>query len=169
MADYFPAEIHIGGPIPRAALDDLIEAILAEGVSLHDYGGPGPTREELDEALREGAAVDLYDDQACYGQFEDLEAFLVNHGIHFDRHGDAHCEFNAENVHYRGSREPLIMLADQSGNSLVRCQEVLEILDGLAGDKTKLKAIRDLAAPPHATPLKPIQFIGGAPCPRTQV
>jgi hypothetical protein len=47
MSDYFPAEIHIGGPVPRTALDGLIEAILAQRGSLTDYGDAEPTREAL--------------------------------------------------------------------------------------------------------------------------
>ena len=47
MSDHFPAEIYIGGPIPRALLDELIGVIVAEGVSLEDYGSPCATEVSL--------------------------------------------------------------------------------------------------------------------------
>jgi len=160
MSDYFPAEIHVGGPIPGAILPELIRAVCAEGASMDTYDGPQATGDRLQTAIREGAVLDLYDVQAPYGQFDHLEGFLVERGIHFDRHSDAYCEYNAENVYYRGCGEPLVMLADQNGNSLVRCQDVLEILEGRhADDRARLKAVRDLVAPPQVTPLEPIRFV----------
>lgn len=159
MSDYFPAEIHIGGPVPRAALDGLIEAIVAQGGSLLDYGGAETTRDALVDAIKEGAIVNLYDDQACCGQFADLEAFLVEHGIHFNGHNDAHYECDAENVFYRGGPEPVRMPATQGGESLVACRDILAILDDPSlADGEKLMAIRGIAAPPQAAPLEPTRF-----------
>ena len=158
MSDHFPAEIHIGGPIPRAALPGLFHAICAEGASLKDYDGPQATEESLEDAFREGQIVHLYDTQACGGQFDALEAFLVEHHIHFGRHNDAYCEFDAENVYYRGEGEPLVTPADQNGNRLVPCSDVLEILDGSSDTEAKLNAIRNLVDPPQARPLTPIRF-----------
>ena len=63
MSDYIPAEIHIGGPIPRAALAGLVEAILEAGGSLVDYGGPDPSEGAISDALKEGAVLGLFDDQ----------------------------------------------------------------------------------------------------------
>jgi len=160
MGDRYPAEIHIGGPVPQTTVHDLIEAILAERASLEDYGCPPASQQQLTESLQAGTVLTLFDDQASGGQFEGLEAFLAGHGIHFERHSDAYCEFDAENIHYRGTGKPLVMLADQAGNDVVRCQEILEILDSPADGTTKLAAVRSLAAPPQATPLTPIQLTG---------
>ena len=160
MADYFPANIRIGGPIPRTILNDLISTILAEGASCDDYGGPEYNRDELRKDMREGVTVPLFNDRACCGQFKDLEAFLVKHGIHFDRHSDSYREFNAENVFYRGGPECVVMLADQDGHNLVRCCDVLEILDDTtADDQARLKAIRHLVAPPETETLTTIRFV----------
>jgi hypothetical protein len=160
MSDYFPAEIHIGGPVPRAALDGLIEAIEAQGGSLSDYGGAEPTRDVLVDAIKEGAIVNLYDDQACCGQFADLEAFLVEHGIHFNGHNDAHYECDAENLFYRGGPGPIRTPATQGGGCLVACRDILVVLDDPSpADSDKLRGIRDLVAPPQAAPLEPIRFV----------
>jgi len=105
MSDHFPAELHIGGPMPRALLEELIGVIVAEGASLEDYSAPCATEEALREAFREGAVVSLYDAEASFGQFDALEAFLVKHHLHFDRYSDAFYEYNAEVVFYRGRGE----------------------------------------------------------------
>ena len=160
MSDRFPAEIHIGGPMPKAALDGLIQAMMTEGGSLVDYGGAEPTRDALLDAIREGAIVNFYDDQASGGQFTGLEAFLVKHGIHFNGHNDAHYECDAENVFYRGGPEPTRMPATQGGESLVACRDILAVLDDASlADSDKLRGIRDLVAPPQAAPLEPIRFV----------
>ena len=158
MSDYFPAEIHIGGPIPRAALHALFRAICVERVSTKDYDGPQATEDVLEKVFKESEVVHLYDSQACYGQFDALESFLAEHRIHFDRHSDAYCEFSAENVYYRGEGEPLVTMADQNSNRLVPCSDILEILESSADPDARLKAIRDLVEPPQATPLTPIRF-----------
>ena len=68
MSDYYPAEIRIGGPIPKIVLTELIRAIVDEAVSLDGYGGPDATQNALREAFREGATVNLYADQASYAE-----------------------------------------------------------------------------------------------------
>ena len=169
MSDYFPAEIHIGGPIQRATLDGLIGAILDGRTCLDEYGGPPATEAAVLNSLKEGHILSLCDDQATFGEFEDLEAFLVEHEIHFDRHNDARYEFNAENIHYRGGPMPVAMASNQDGQDLVRCRDVLAIVRDSALDKeTKLKAIGDLVSPPQLSPLEPIQLTGDPPCPPKQ-
>jgi len=64
MADHFPGEIHIGGPIPRSLLKKLIRAAVDEGVSVESYGGPDADAEALRKVFQEGSIVHLYADQA---------------------------------------------------------------------------------------------------------
>jgi len=160
VSDYYPAEIRIGGPIPQIVLTELIRAIVDEAVSLDGYGGPDVTEEVLWQAFRQGAIVALYADQARYGQFDSLEAFLVKHRIHFDRYSEAFCEFSAEAVFYRGGKEAIILPADQSGHVLLRFEDIVGILDDSAlDDGGKVGAIRCLVARPETEPLAPIRFI----------
>jgi hypothetical protein len=160
MSDRFPAEIHIGGPIPQELLGDLTNVAVAEGVRLGDYDGDLADKDLLSGAFQDGAIVGLYDPEACYGQFPGLEAFLVEHGIHFNGHNDAHHECDAENVFYRGGPEPVRMPATQGGESLVACRDILAVLDGPSpGDGEKLRGIRDLVAPSQAAPLEPIRLV----------
>jgi hypothetical protein len=160
MSDHFPAEIHIGGPFPRALLDELIGVIAAEGTSLEDYGSPCATEESLREAFREGAVVSLYDAEASFGQFDALEAFLVKHHIPFDRYSDAFYEYNAEAVFYRGRGEPIIMPTDQEGQIMVHAEVIAKVLDnGSLDAPRKLNAVRRLIAPAGTEPLAPIRFV----------
>jgi len=160
MSDHYPAEIRIGGPIPQIVLTKLIRAVVDEGVSLEGYGGPDADAEDLRKAFQEGTVVHLYADQARYGQFDSLEAFLVKHRLHFDRQSEAFCEYNAEVVSYRGGEEAIALPADQSGHVMLRWEEVVGILDdNLLKDRAKLDAIRRLVAQPGTEPLSPIRFI----------
>jgi hypothetical protein len=160
VSDHYPAEIHIGGPIPQIVLTELIRVIVDEAVSLDGYGGPDVTEEALWKAFRQGAIVALYADQARFGQFDSLEAFLVKHRLHFDRHSEAFCEYNAEVVSYRGDEKAIALPADQSGHVMLRWEEVVCILDdNLLKNRAKLDAIRHLVAQPGTEPLSPIRFI----------
>jgi hypothetical protein len=160
MSDYYPAEIRIGGPIPQIILTELIRAIVNEGVSLDGYGGPDVTEEALWQAFRQGAIVALYADQARYGEFDLLEAFLGKHRIHFDRFSEAFCEYNAEAVRYRGGKETVVLPADQNGNVLLCREEIAAVLEDASLDApAQVEAIRRLVNPPETEPLAPIRFI----------
>ena len=160
MADHFPGEIHIGGPIPRTLLNKLLRAIVDEGVSLESYGGPDADAEALRKAFQEGSIVHLYADQARYGMFAVLEQLLVDHQVPFDRFSEAFCEYNAEVVRYRGGKETVALPADQSGHVVLHWEEVLGILDDSSlNDRAKLDAIRRLVVRPETEPLGPIRFI----------
>jgi len=134
MGDYFPAEIHIGGPVKRQDVKGLCEAIRREGVSIGEYGGPGfepETAEDLLEAAREcDGVISLYDDDADGGMFEQLEEFCEQHDIPFTRKNDAKYEHRAEVVEFRaGWAECQAFPADNDGNQLVDVREIEKILD----------------------------------------
>jgi len=156
MSDHFPAEITIGGNVPRRLLDDLASVIASEGVSLDwQYGlDEAGVREAIEAAAAKGQTVRFTDDEACYGQFEDLESWLTSHGIDFDRHSDARYEYDGENAYGRGRRRPVIVNADQSGNPQVGAEEVRKVLDSQASADRKLARIVKLVAIPPA--LRPI-------------
>jgi hypothetical protein len=165
MSDHFPGEITIGGDIPNRLLDRLSEMIASEGVSIDwQYALDRPAvRKAIEEAAAKGETARFTDDEAICGQFEDLEAFLVRHRIHFDRHSDARYEYDSENVYYRGAGKPLVVPSNQSKQDLASSGDILQILDNRKADKAKLEAIRKLIRVP--APLEPIRFTG--PPPRT--
>ena len=49
MSDRYPAEIQIGGPIPRTILVELVKEIVATGASHGDYSGGIVTQESVQE------------------------------------------------------------------------------------------------------------------------
>ena len=156
MSDHFPAEITIGGSIPRRLLDKLAGMIASEGVSIDwqyalDQAG---VRAAIETAAAKGETVRFTDDEACYGQFDDLENWLTSHGIDFDRHSDARYEYDGENVYGRGRKRPVIMTADQSGKDMVGADEIRKILASQAPTDRKLAQIAKLVAvPPALTPI----------------
>ena len=89
MSDRYPAEIHIGSPIPQTLLDKLIQKIMEAGTSLNGYDDGCATEDEVRAALREGNILDLCDCHASYGHFGELEEFLIQNGIHFNHHCEA--------------------------------------------------------------------------------
>ena len=160
MTDHYPAEIHIGGPVPRTVLDELVKQIVDAGASLEGYGECTVTDKSVREALWEGHIVDLFDDRACCGRFDELENFLVRRRIHFNRHCEAYCEYDAENVYFRGGERKLSTPANQEGDAMIRCEDVTDVLnnDGL-DDRDKLEALAGLVTPPETKPMEPIRFV----------
>jgi len=156
MSDRFPGEITIGGRIPSRLLNELAGMIASEGVSIDwqytlDEAG---VRAAIDTAAARGETVRFTDDEACGGQFQDLENWLTSHGIDFDRHSDARYEYDGENEHGRGRKRPITMNSDQSGSDLVSAEEVRRILASHAPAGRKLTQIAKLAAvPPALTPI----------------
>jgi hypothetical protein len=161
MAKRFPGEICIGGPIPRHLLNPLITAIVAERVSLDDDGRRPATRETLETAFDAGTVVRLCHDQACLGQFDALERFLVAHRIHFNRHSDARDEFDAELVCYRGrGAMPRVFPSNAAGEILIKPEDVRRILGSRRSTpEGKLMDIFVLVEPIEAAPLTPVQIV----------
>ena len=165
MADRFPGDITIGSNIPLRLLDLLSEVIAEEVVSIGwQYRlDKASIRQAIENAAARKETVQFTDDQAAYGQFDELEGFLIKHRIHFNRHSDARYEYDAENVYYRGRGRPVTMLSTQDSNDVVYCHGVLDILQCKSMNvQKKLEKLRKLVAPLEATiPLSPIRLIQG--------
>jgi len=156
MSDRFPAEITIGGSIPRRLLDELAGMIASEGVSLDwQYAlDKADVRTAIEAAAGRGQSVRFTDDEALCGQFEDLESWLTSRGINFDRHGDARYEYDGENAYGRGRKRPVIRNSDQSGEDLVSGKEVRRILASQApADRTLTRIAKLAAVPPALAPV----------------
>lgn len=156
MADRFPGDITIGGSIPRRLLDKLAGMIASEGVSIDWQHAldKAAIREAIDGAAARGETVRFTDDEACYGQFEELENWLTSHGIDFDRHSDARYEYDGEKAYGRGRKRPVVMESDQSSQDLVSAAEVRKVLASQAPPDRKVARIAKLVAvPPALTPV----------------
>ena len=132
---------------------------------------PARNVEELRKALDEDGHLFLVNDQARYGMFEELEDFLCQHGIPFDRHSDARFEFDAENVMFRpGMKRPVEMPSNNDGDALLDVERLRPVARQLArlatGRLTKdklLAAVKKASKkltellPPEVEPLPPLQ------------
>jgi hypothetical protein len=173
MADRFAGEITIGGEVPAALLEDFLGEAMSTGALVGDYDGSpfaAKTAEELRQALDEKGHLKLVDAEANCGMFEELEGFLCEHDIPFDRHSDAQYQFDGENAVFRsGMQCPLIMLCDKSGDSMVFMDQIRPIAKELARLATakmaKDKLVKAVAKagrklnkllPPEFEPLPPL-------------
>jgi hypothetical protein len=122
MADYFPAQIRIGGAIPHTLTDQLAKVIAHAGVSW-EWGGSDFSPQTACD-LATGIApqtklLQLYDLQARYGWFEKLEGWLAEHDIPFDRQSDTRYEFDGQAVSFRPGIGTITYCATQDGGATV--------------------------------------------------
>jgi hypothetical protein len=132
MSDCFPAWIEIGGPVPTTLVPALLEHVHNEGLRWNwtEDAVKATTAEELIAELRQHDTDVLRagHDEARYGSFDDLEAFLVRHGIAFDRQSDAKCEHDARLLRFRpGMSEPYQSLATQAGVPVIEVEDLRPI------------------------------------------
>ena len=176
MGEYFPAEITIGGKVPARLLEEFLAEIRSAGAKVGGYDGAEfacQDAEELRQALDESGHLFLVDDQASFGMFEDLEGFLVDNGIPFDRHTDTKHEFDAENVRFRpGMKRPARVSSNSLGDDLMDVDKVRPVAKALARLATAgVNKERLLAAvltvsrklkkvlPPEVKPLPPLKVV----------
>ena len=98
VADRFAGEITIGGNVPAALLEKFLEQVRSTDSLAGDYDGPSfdaENTEQLRQTLDGGGHLKLVDPEASHGMFQELEAFLQQHGIPFDRHSDGQYELVA--------------------------------------------------------------------------
>ena len=93
-------------------------------------------------------------------RFDGLDDFLVSRGIHFNLHSEAYCEYDAENVYYRGGQTVLSLPASQDGDILIRHQDIVNILDDNELDSHgKLEALKKIVVLPEIKTLEPVRFV----------
>lgn len=153
MSDRYPAEIRIGGQLSRTAdsVADPEESVLNVLVSMindakvsHEYGDATAVISvdclENEKSLffysdESGQWLQFRDDQAVNGEFADLEDFLIENRISFDRRSSHYCEYDAENVYFRRSRIGLDTLetthVDSNGNEVICGETVRQALEKL--------------------------------------
>ena len=130
MSDRYPAEISIGGKIPKKLISSLLDALEGDGVM--DSGFESSLdREEIANVIQLAdkgkTTADFADDQASYGTFSETEAFCEKHRLGFVRHSDAYSEFNAERVVFlpeTGMKEPKICDSDQNKGTLISLEKL---------------------------------------------
>ena len=92
MSDYMWAKIEIGGAISYPILTNLAEK----------FGVAPPLSEGTEAASPEASSsLVLEDDEAAYGMFEELEGYLVEQAVPFDRASDGGYEHSPELRRFR--------------------------------------------------------------------
>ena len=145
MSEPIPAKIEIGGSIKRSQLDEIIR--LGDCGNLQAEGA-GPNYSGISIESLPTPRLVIGNPEADYGEFTELEAFLVENEILFDRHSDAKHEYEAEEVCFRpGMGEPLVSLGTQGeDNPLISQRLVATAIEQAASPEDAIEAIRGLLA-----------------------
>lgn len=131
MSDYLAAQITIGGCISRALAPRLCKLIQQAGVLL-DWEHPFAP-ETAEDLLAGRRAIDgewvlqLTDQDAPYGAFPELEIFLTQHEIPFDRQSDPGHGYDGALVSYRPGAGPTQFVATSDGEPAVPLQPVWDL------------------------------------------
>lgn len=148
MADRMAAEIKIGGPLPKDKIQEFMDIIEGSGAG-PEYGEGSWDPEEILDAIHREAVLDLYDDEAAWGEFPELEAFCRGVGLSFVRRSEAKYEYDAE----------VIWSTPLGGGGCNVSAEGVPVLDAetirdlLKKGVTALEARLDELEPPEVPPL----------------
>lgn len=151
MADYFAAEITLGGNVPTAVVPELCRRICDLGLSDDDEQScfkPEAASDLLD-GCREIDGVRLLrlsDSEAYFGRFASLETFLQKKGISYCRITDSKYEHDGEIVEFRPEMGLVRTLASKSGEPLMPLHAVREALSSLYLVQTLLDSRRERKA-----------------------
>lgn len=130
MSDHFAASITIGGPIPQRLVEPLCQAIAQERLSL-EWGDapfkPASAQDLLDACTNIHAAdvLQLCDEHAPWGEFVDLEKFLIAQGIAFDRSHEAKFDVNARLSQFRAGGKLISFNTSVEGHVVVPLRDAL--------------------------------------------
>lgn len=178
MSERLSAEMWIGGKLESRFVPELCDAICAEGV-LREWGGAAfepATAEDLLEARKDlsgAAVVYVCSETANWGEFDELEAWLGEHGLAYRRRtGGSDC-YDGELVEFRPGRDIITLPTNANGRPVADIETVQkawyllkETQQALRAGGNALKSISeatDLLAsvlPPELPPLAPFEIVG---------
>ena len=107
MGEYIAAEIRIGGRLQQTDVAGLCRLLSDSGVSTMLDTGASFRPRSVDDLLDNRQQIGrhwwlcLGDDQANWGEFRDLEAFLVERELPFDRFSEGKWEYEPTWTVYR--------------------------------------------------------------------
>ena len=163
MSERMSAWIAIGGTVPRALVPELCGTIIREQLSQDWDGDPfePEDEEDLTDALDHEGHLFLCDHEARWGQFDDLEKFLRQHGIPYDRHSSAKYEYDAQLAQFRPGLDIRCDLASEDGRPLVDRDEVEKVRDALRAGKVEEARTLVEKLCPEISELPPFQVVDG--------
>lgn len=120
MPDTFPADIIIGGRIPRTQWDRMVEAEPTLG-----HFDP-VTHEDSSGMIDLDGHLNLHNPDAAWGHFEELEGVLQQEGIPYDRRSNAAYEYDGEEASFRpGMEGELVAGGRQDGGGVMVEAEIV--------------------------------------------
>lgn len=148
MSEHYPAEICIGGNVARSKIAGLIAAINNQGCS-SEWDGPvinlGNPEEDIGKCIEKivqlrasisnGCApaneglLFLYDSEARWGEFQEIETYCEANGIAFNRYSDGYCEYDPEiKVFREGMEAPVAYNTDSNGQPQISADKIIPLL-----------------------------------------
>lgn len=131
MSDYLAAQITIGGCVSRALAPRLCKLIRAADFLLDwEHAFAPQTAEELlagRRAIDGEWVLQLTDLDAPYGAFPELETFLVQHELPFDRQSDPGHGYDGALVIYRPGAGPTQFIATSLGEPAIPLHRVWDL------------------------------------------
>jgi len=186
MAECFTTEIHIGGAIRPRCVASLCQAIHEAHVE-RDWGCGNFSPQQTSDLLANCQVIHgvlvlrLCDDCACWGEFRELEEYLVRHRIPFNRFTEGKWEYGPQLVIYRPGCKLRIVETNTAREPIVPVtglDRVLARLDSirtnivLRNEQAALQAIRSTQRllkrilPDPIPPLPRLEVILSKPQPR---
>jgi hypothetical protein len=176
MADRMAAEIWIGGKLPRSLLEEVPISDLR--LDWDHNRLQSSTEADILAARDEDNLLHFADDEAAWGEFQELEGWLRENKIPFRRHSEGKYEHTPELVEFRpdlkGKRNRNIYtVTSPEGAPMVFASEVEAIttrMEKLVGDRRqsaaqllrsweKLLRKLTLVLPPKLPPLPPFEIV----------
>ena len=178
MADRMAAEIWIGGKLPRSLLENFPISDLRLD---RDHNRlRSSTEADILAARDEDGLLYFADDEAAWGEFEELEGWLREHNLPFQRHAEGKYEHPAETIEFRpdlrGKRNRNVYVTTSpEGAPMVFASDIEAIttrMAKLAADRKRsttqrlqswAKLLRKLTLilPPKLPPLPPFEIVDG--------
>jgi len=149
MSDRYHARLEIGGPIPPHLFPELVSILQAGG---HLYGA-----DKITSFITPRGTLEIEDDPAPDGQFPDLESWLEEHRIEFDRYSSGWFDTLPVSVHFRRHQGLLDRPRDREGHALVRRDGVVEAMQTRASLQD-LRAALTCVLGPDIPPLQPVNL-----------
>ncbi|MEW6048300.1 MAG: hypothetical protein AB1609_17795 [Bacillota bacterium] len=140
MAERIPATLWVGGSITREQYEEIKRLIEQEGDPFCSEVSPDSL------VCRTGGAL--------WGEFEDLEQYLVQHGIPFNRHTEAKYEYDATLRVFRPGVLDEEVPANQDGNIVVLAEDIRQAIAATTAREDLVHRLEELTR--ACVPLPPL-------------
>lgn len=144
MAECFTTEIHIGGPIRKRQVKSLCRTIHEANAELDWGSGRFSPQQESDllancHEIHGVQVMRLCDDCACWGEFRELEEYLIRSRIPFNRFAEGKWEYAPQVVVYRPGKKLRVIETNVAREPIVAVRGLDRVLARL--DKVRANTL----------------------------